>query len=61
MAVARRVWEFLRSAAGMRWVQGSLTVTWFLLIAPSVLWWRYFVPWLVIMSAWANFAGHWAA
>lgn len=39
----------------------GLTVIWGILIVPSVLWWRESVPWLVLMSAWANFASHWAA
>ena len=38
-----------------------LTVVWGILIIPSVLWWRESVPWLVLMSAWANFASHFAA
>ena len=42
-------------------VHGWLTIIWAILIVPSVLWWRESVPWLVLMSAWANFASHWAA
>jgi hypothetical protein len=28
---------------------------------PSLIWWRESVPWLVIMSVWANVAGHWSS
>lgn len=38
-------------------VHAGLTVTWAVLIIPSVLYWRDSVAWLVIMSAWANVAG----
>jgi hypothetical protein len=37
------------------------TVAWALLLIPSVLWWQESVPWLVIMSVWANLASHWGA
>jgi hypothetical protein len=35
----------------------ALTVVWVLLMVPSLLWWRESVPWLVVMSVWANVAG----
>jgi hypothetical protein len=38
-------------------VHATLTIAWAILIAPSLLWWRESVPWLVLMSAWANVAG----
>lgn len=44
-----------------RKIHGWATVIWVLLIIPSVLWWRTSVTWLVIMSAWANVAGHYAS
>ncbi|MGS2645849.1 hypothetical protein [Streptosporangium sp. G12] len=37
------------------------TITWALLMIPSLLWWKDSVPWLVIISVWANIAGHWAS
>lgn len=43
---------------GMLIFQGITTVTWLILIVPSVLWWKESIAWIVIMSAWANFAGH---
>jgi hypothetical protein len=52
-------------AAVVRWVrahlapiQGALTLTWTLLVIPSVLWWRTSIAWVVLMSAWANVAAH---
>jgi len=44
-----------------RTTQKYLTIIWAILIIPSVAFWRNSVPWLVLMSAWANFAAHWAA
>jgi len=38
-----------------------LTVLWVLLLIPSVLWWKDSVPWLVIISVYANVSGHFAA
>ena len=35
----------------------GLTLAWAALIIPSLLFWRESVPWLVLMSAWANVAG----
>lgn len=37
------------------------TIAFFLLIGPSVLWWKNSVPYLVAISVWANFAGHLSA
>lgn len=39
----------------------GLTITWAVLIVPSVIWWKNSVPWLVAMSCYANVAGHAAA
>lgn len=49
------------SATAWRRTQAALTVTWVLLIAPSLIWWRESVPWLVMMSVWANVAASAAA
>jgi hypothetical protein len=35
----------------------TLTVIWVLLIPPSILLWRDSVPYLVLISVWANVAG----
>lgn len=37
------------------------TFAWMILIIPSLLWWRESVAWVVLMSAWANVAGHWSS
>lgn len=42
-------------------VQGTLTMTWLLLIIPTVLWWQHSIVWVVFMSVWANIAAHGAA
>jgi hypothetical protein len=44
-----------------RLIHGVLTVVWLVLIVPAVLWWKDSVPFLVIVSVYANVAGHWAA
>jgi hypothetical protein len=45
----------------MRRFHGTATVVWLLLIPPTVLWWRSSVPWIALMSVWANFVSHWGA
>ena len=57
----KRYARWLTSASIMAKLNAALTILWLLLIIPSVLWWSESVPWLVIMSAWANLAGHWAS
>ncbi len=37
------------------------TVAWFILLLPSVTWWKESLPWLVFMSGYALVAAHWAA
>lgn len=39
----------------------AATILWFILIPPSVIWWRDSITWVVIMSTWANFAAHFSA
>jgi hypothetical protein len=34
------------------------TLAWLALVIPTVLWWRDSVPWIALMSVWANVAGH---
>jgi hypothetical protein len=38
-----------------------LTLTWAVLVLPTLLWWRDSVQWVALMSLWANIASHWAA
>jgi len=47
--------EFLRGFH--RW----MTLIWFLLIIPTILLWRESIVWIALMSAWANFAGHFSS
>lgn len=42
-------------------VQLALTIVWFLLFVPAVLWWKDSVPFLVFVSVYANFVGHLSA
>ena len=44
-----------------RKVHGGLTIAWFLLAIPAVLFWRHSVPFLVYVSVYANFVGHWSS
>lgn len=37
------------------------TFMWMLLVIPSVLFWSESVTWVVLMSVWANVAGHWSS
>lgn len=39
----------------------TATVIWLLLMIPSVTIWKDALIWVIIMSAWANVAGHWAS
>lgn len=38
-------------------VHGVAALIWVVLMPPSVLWWRDSVPYLVMLSVYANFAG----
>lgn len=42
-------------------VQLILTLVWAVLFIPALLWWKESVPFLVFVSVYANFVGHWAA
>lgn len=37
------------------------TIAWAVLLLPSLLWWKDSLLWIVLMSVWANLAGHFAA
>jgi hypothetical protein len=39
------------------YTHGCFTLAWICLMIPSLLFWRESVPWLVLMSVWANIAG----
>jgi hypothetical protein len=44
-----------------RKIHGVLTIGWFLLAIPAVVLWRNSVPFLVYVSVYANFVGHWGS
>src|SRR2546428_406086 len=44
-----------------RKVHGTLAYVWFLIAIPAVLLWRHSVPFLVYVSVYANFVGHWSS
>lgn len=39
----------------------ALMVSWAILLAPTFLWWSDSIPWLIFMSWYANFVGHFGA
>lgn len=41
---------------GMLWFNVVSTITWALLVTPTVLWWRDSIWWISLMSVWANFS-----
>jgi hypothetical protein len=47
----------------MRWdkVHLALTVLWFALFFPALMWWQHSVPFLVLVSVYANFVGHFSS
>jgi uncharacterized membrane protein len=44
-----------------RKVHGALTIGWFLIAIPAVFLWKNSVPFLVYVSVYANFVGHWSS
>lgn len=49
------------TAQGLRTFHKWATVVWFLLIGPTVLWWKESIAWIALMSVWANFGSHFSA
>lgn len=41
-------------------VHRCLMGVWLVLLVPTIVWWRSSVVWLVFMSWYANFVGHWS-
>lgn len=37
------------------------TIVWILLVIPSILFWSQSLVWIILMSVWANVAGHWSS
>jgi len=44
-----------------RRIHGTLTMAWFVLAVPTVLWWHSSVLWVALMSCYANAVGHFSA
>jgi hypothetical protein len=44
-----------------RRLHATLTVVWFMLAIPTVLWWHDSVLWVGLISCYANAVGHFAA
>lgn len=38
-----------------------LASVWVLLLIPTMLWWSKSVLWVIVISLYANFVGHWSA
>ena len=49
------------SAAFLKRFHGWMTVLWAVLIPVSVIWLKESIAWIVLMSVWANFVGHWSS
>ena len=58
---ARSFAAWLNSPAFLTRFHATATLVWVLLLIPSVLWWKDLLVWVVIMSVWANIAGHWSS
>lgn len=43
------------------WFHAAATVVWMLLLIPALLLWKDSVPFLVLISVWANIAAHWSS
>lgn len=50
-----------RFVPSLRQIHAFLTVLWLVLAIPAVLSWRNSVPFLVFVSVYANFVGHWSS
>jgi hypothetical protein len=38
-----------------------MTLVWALTLAPSLLWWKDSILWVILLSVWANIAAHFSA
>lgn len=47
--------------AHLRLLHLSAMVVWALLLIPTLLWWTHSVPFLVFVSLYANFVGHFSS
>lgn len=56
-----RLFELFGRPAFLKAFHGWATVVWAVLIPISVLYLSDSVPWIVMMSVWANFVGHFSS
>lgn len=56
-----KVFELFGRPQFLRAFHGWLTIIWAALIIPSVVWWKQSITWVVLMSVWANLAGHFSS
>lgn len=65
LRVWREVWCRVQGRCGsagfLRALHGWLTIGWLLMAVPALLWWQQSVPFLVFVSVYANFAGHFSS
>lgn len=61
MGVLRKINDWSVGPQAMARFHFWSMVLFFLLIYPSVTWWKASVPYLVAISVWANIAGHLSA
>lgn len=50
-----------RRLPSLRQIHAALTIIWLVLAVPAVVSWRDSVPFLVFVSVYANFVGHWSS
>lgn len=45
----------------LRRFHAAMTVLWLVLAAPSLIWWKNSILWVILLSVWANVASHFGA
>lgn len=56
-----KILSLLQDPIFLKKFHGWATTVWIILVIPSVLFWSESVTWVVLMSVWANVAGHWSS
>jgi len=59
--IRKKILELLHTPKFLAKFHGWMTLLWMVLIIPSLLFWSESVMWIVLMSVWANLAGHWSS
>jgi len=57
----KKLIDLIQDPKFLRHFHGYATLVWMLLLIPSLLFWSESVMWVVLMSVWANIAGHWSS